>query len=140
MSDDAHLWMSPVKILYIRLHRTELCWGAGVLWRAHIARHAAGIHHMTAHGVVALGAVGYFPWINIGVLVVVDEPHNLTVEADKVGIADLPPAAAAGSNRGGVHPADVIRSDVTTLGSCRAMNYEILQLSHGCQAFAAGVP
>ena len=83
-----------------------------------------------SHGVIALGTVGDFPRVNVGILVVIDKTLHSAVEVDYIGISDLFPPTATGRHRGEVHSPDVGGCHLTSLWCRGAMEYEILELCH----------
>lgn len=85
---------------------------------------------MAALRVVAFGAIGDFPRINIRIFVVVNQALDRAVKMDNVGITYLLPSPAALRHRAEMHTPDVGGCHLTPLGCRSTVKYEILELSH----------
>lgn len=92
MTYNLDLRKTLMEIPHIVGHRLQLRRGARVLGMLHILGAATGIHHMTAHTVVALGTIGHFPRIDLRIFVVINKAFHLAIQVYQVGIAYLLPA------------------------------------------------
>ena len=93
MSNDTDLRETSVKVLDVAFQRLMLFCCARIL-RLPCFVAAPHIDNMSAHAVIACSTVGHFPWINISVLVVINESFHASVQVHHVCIAYLLPATA----------------------------------------------
>jgi hypothetical protein len=68
---------------------------------------------VSADGIVTFGSIGYFPWINIRILIIVNEAFHLAVQMYQVGISHLLPATPTLAYRVSVPCSYLIRGDFT---------------------------
>lgn len=129
--NDLDAWIAAVEVKDILLHRFQLEGRAGVPRGLAVTGAAADIDDVAGEGVVPCGAVGDFPGIYLGVLIVCDESLHTAVEVDHIGVADLLPAASPLGGRGGVPAADLIAGDSAPLGGGGAVKDEVFQLMRG---------
>nr|DAU82138.1 MAG TPA: hypothetical protein [Caudoviricetes sp.] len=124
MSNDTDLREPRVEVLHIAFQRFALRLGARILRLPGFVA-APHIYNMSAHAVIACSTVGHFPWINISVLVVINESFHVSVQVHHVCIAYLFPTTAC--RRGlSVPAAYFVRAHLTPLRGGRAVDNEIL--------------
>ena len=105
MADYTDIGEATVEVLHIGFHCFKLSRCTRILYFVlpvwyRLGRASSGIHHMAADGVIAFGSIGDFPWIYVGILIIVNETLYRAVKVDKVCIADLFPSTATGRTPG----------------------------------------
>nr|DAN24047.1 MAG TPA: hypothetical protein [Caudoviricetes sp.] len=124
MSNDTDLGETSVKVLDVAFQRLMLFCCARILRLPGFVA-APHIYNMSAHAVIACSTVGHFPWINISVLVVINESFHASVQVHHVCIAYLFPTTACRRGRS-VPAAYFVRAHLTPLRGGRAVDNEIL--------------
>ena len=95
MTHNTDIWKTAVEVFHVLLKRTLLARRTRLLRGLAVFGYTAGIHDMTADGIIAGHAVGDFPRVHVRVFVVVHQAFHAAIQMEQVSISDLFPAAPA---------------------------------------------
>lgn len=137
VSHDAYLGETAVEIQDVTFQSLALGSRPRILG-LHPDVAATHVHDVAAYAVETCGTVGYLPWIDVGVLVVVHQPFHASVNVHHIRVTHLLPATSTLAYRVGVPVTYLRRAYRTAFRRGGAVDYKVLhRLTHLLQGLGS---